>query len=76
MGLEPESARSDDWIHSYFPPPIEFMAAAVNFAVMPPAQGDGELVADLAPKSAGLGKAQMVGIRGLPAADQAGALGD
>jgi hypothetical protein len=76
MVLKPERARSDDWIRSYFPPPIEFIAAAVNFAVMPPAKWDRELVANFAPKSTALGKAQMMGVRGLSTADQAGALGD
>ena len=62
MGLEPESAGGDDWIRSQIPPPIEFIAAAVNFAVMPPAQWDRELVANFAPKSTALGKAQMMGV--------------
>ena len=61
---------------SQFPPPILFVAAAVNFAVMSPAQWDRELVANFAPKSTALGKAQMMGVRGLSAADQARALGD
>jgi hypothetical protein len=71
MGFEPQSAGGGDWIRRHFPPPNEFIAAAVDFAVMPPAQGDGELVADLASQSPTLGEAQMVGVRGLGAAPAA-----
>jgi hypothetical protein len=44
--------------------------------MMSSAQRDGELIADFAPLSLGLGKAEVVGVRGLPAADQTGAVGD
>jgi len=47
----------------------------VQFAMMRPAQRDGKLVADLLPKSALLGKAQMVRVAGLSAADKAGLVG-
>ncbi len=41
-----------------------------------PTQRDDEFIADPASESAALGKAQVMSVRGLPAADQAGALGD
>jgi len=49
MGSEPESAGGGDRVRSNFLPPIDFVAAAVDFAMMPTAQGDRELVAGLAP---------------------------
>ena len=48
----------------------------MNFAVMPSAQGDRELITDLAAERAVLHKAQMVSIRRVPAADQALLLGN
>ena len=57
-------------------PPCGFIAAVVNLAMMASTQRDRELVADFAAESAALGKAQMMGIRGLSAADQARVLGD
>ena len=42
--------------------------------MVPTAQGDGELVTDLASQGAALSEPQVVGICGPPAADQAGAL--
>jgi hypothetical protein len=43
----------------------------MDLAMVAPAQRDGKLIADLAPKAAQLGEPQMVGIRGPPAANQA-----
>ena len=48
----------------------DLIAEAMVVTVMGSAQGDGELVADLAPHRAGLGEPQMVGVRGASAADQ------
>jgi hypothetical protein len=42
-------------------PPSSLIATIVELTVMPTAQWDGELVADLAPERARLGEAQMVG---------------
>jgi hypothetical protein len=67
--FEPESAGDDDRISSNFPPPIDFIAAAVHFAVVPSTQRDGELITDLASEGAALGKSKMVSIRGSPPAD-------
>jgi hypothetical protein len=49
---------------------------AMDLAMMASAQRHGELVTDLAPQRPLLRKAKMVGIRRLPAANQAGPLGD
>jgi hypothetical protein len=59
-----------------FAPPGGFIAAAVDLAVVAAAQRDSELVADLAAECSALCKAQVVWIRGLPAAHQAGLLGN
>ena len=52
-------------------PPCGLVTVAVNLAVMSTAERDGEFVADFAPERAKLGKANVVGICGLPSADQA-----
>jgi hypothetical protein len=44
------------------------------FAMMRPAERDREFIADLLPKPARLGKAQMVRVAGIAAADKAGLL--
>src|SRR5215204_1205484 len=43
-------------------PPTHFVPAAVQLAMMDATQGNGELVANLAPERPRLGKAQVVGI--------------
>ena len=62
----------DSRIDTGLAPPCGFIAAAVNLAMMPTAQRDRELIADLPPKRSALRKAQMMGITGLSAADQTG----
>jgi hypothetical protein len=44
--------------------------------MMPPAQWDRELIADLAAERTRLGKSEVVGVRGLAAAHEARLLGD
>src|SRR5262245_9616092 len=44
--------------------------------MMPATEGDRELIADLAAERTGLRKSEVVGIRGLAAADETGLLGD
>jgi hypothetical protein len=44
--------------------------------MMPPAQWDRELIADLAAERTWLGKSEVVGVRGLATTDEAGLLGD
>jgi hypothetical protein len=57
-------------------PPCAFIAAAVDLAMVNTAERHRELVADFATERARLGRAKMMGIRGLPAADKAGLRGD
>ncbi len=49
---------------------------AVHFPMMAAAEWDGELVADFLIRCLALGEAEVVGIAGLMAADQAGLLCD
>jgi hypothetical protein len=69
MCSQPELAGRDGRAESCFFPPSEFVAAAVDFAVMAAAKRDGELVADLATERAALGEAKVVRIGGRPTAD-------
>ena len=48
----------------------------MDFVVVSAAERDGELVTDLAAKSARLGKAKMMGVGGASATDDAGLLAD
>src|SRR5215475_3716705 len=48
----------------------------MHCAVMPATEWDRELIADLAAERTGLGKSEVVGVRGLAAADEARLLGD
>ena len=43
-------------------PPGAFVADVVELAMMGAAEGDGELVTDLAPESLGLGEADVMGV--------------
>ncbi len=67
--LEPERAGRDSRINPDLPPPCGLIAAVVNFTMVPSAQGDGELIADLAPERLELREPKMMGIRRLAAAD-------
>ena len=71
MRLEPQAPGSGEWIDSGLAPPFGFIAIAVELTMMPAAQRDGELIADLAAKCTALREAQVVGIAGLAATDQA-----
>ena len=57
-------------------PPRRLIAMPMQFAMMTAAERDGEFVADLAGERPALGKAQVMGVARLPAADQTGLLGD
>ena len=50
MRFKPQRASSHSWINSGIPPPCDFIAVAVNLAMVPSTQWDGELIADLAPE--------------------------
>jgi hypothetical protein len=74
--LKPQRASGCGWINAGARPPNGFVATAVDVAMVPAAERDGELVADLAAERSGLGKSQMVGVRRPSAANQARLLGD
>jgi len=76
MRLKPQGSGSGQWIDSGSTPPRGFIAVSVEFAMMPPAQRDGELIADLAPKCTTLREAKVVGITGPPAAEETRLLSD
>jgi hypothetical protein len=75
MRLQPKCAGVDGWINSGVAPPIRFVAAAVDLAMMSSAQWYGEFIADLPPERPTLRESQVVGIRWPPAANQARLLG-
>src|SRR6516164_2425777 len=72
----PEPAGNLDRVDAGLPPPRTLVAGAVHRAMMPAAEWDRELIADLAPQRARLSKSEVVGVRGLAAAEQARLLGD
>ena len=75
MRFQPQRAGRNDGIYSDLPPPCGFIAVAMHLAMVPSTQGDGELIADLAPERPALREAQVMGIRGLATANQTGLLG-
>jgi len=72
MRLEPQHSGYSRRINPELLPPVGLIAAAVGLAMVSATQRDGELIADLTTERAALGKAQVVDIGGLPAADQPG----
>ncbi|HXW31266.1 MAG TPA: hypothetical protein VEK55_18035 [Xanthobacteraceae bacterium] len=62
MRLEPKRSGHSPRINAERAPPPDLVAAAMGLAVVPPAEGNGELVAHLAPQSPALGKAQVMGV--------------
>src|SRR6516165_8611371 len=76
MTLQPQDPSQNGRINARLFPPCCFIATAVDFSMMAATQGDRELIADLAAERRCLGKAQMMGIGGTPAADEARLLGD
>ena len=76
MGLKPKCSGRDDRINTDVCPPNGFVATAVDLAMVPAAQRDDELIADLAAERPSLGKSQMVSVRRPSAANQARTPGD
>src|SRR5437660_11245755 len=74
--LSPESAGNPDRIDAGLLPPRALVACAMHRPMMPSAERDRELIADLAAKRPGLGKSEVVGIGGLTAAHETRLLGD
>jgi len=75
MRLQPQRTGTDRRIDTSFFPPRRFIATAMNLTMVSATERDRELVADLAAERRCLGKAQMMGIGGAAAADQARLLG-
>src|SRR5262249_7692996 len=76
MRLFPEPAGNLDRVNAGLPPPRALVAGAMLRSVMPAAEWDRELIADLAAERTGLGETEVVGVRGLAAAHQTRLLGD
>ena len=75
MRPKPQRTGMDGRIDPCLGPPCGLIARAMDLVVMASAQRYGEFIARLATKRAMLGKAQMMGICGHAAADQAWLLG-
>ena len=76
MRLGPQLRGYREWIHAETPPPLCFIATAMNSAVVNPAERNRELVAHLPPERRLLGRPNMMRIRGLPRTDKAGLPGN
>jgi hypothetical protein len=75
MRFEPQRAGRNGGIYSNLPPPSGFNAGAMHLAMVPSTQGHGELIAYFAAKRPALREAQVMGFRGLAAANQKRLLG-
>ena len=73
MRLKPQHASDICRNDTGSAPPGGLIAAAVHLAMMTPAQRHGELIADLPAERSALYKTEVVSVRRLPSADQAGA---
>ena len=71
MRPRPKGRRNGERIDSLLVPPGVFIAAPMEFAMMEPANRNGELVADLPPHRALLGKFDVMGVRWASPADEA-----
>jgi hypothetical protein len=74
--LLPKLASDLDWIDARCLPPGLLVARTMNRAVVSTTERHRELVAGFSAERARLYEAQVVGVRGLAAADEAGLLGD
>ena len=75
MRLQPQAASRGGRVDTSLAPPCRFIAGAMNLTVVSATERDRELVADLAAERWCLGKAQMMGIGGAAAAEEAWLLG-
>ena len=69
MGFKPQHSCRRGWIEAELIPPLAFVAVTMQLAMMAAAQGDRELVTDLATKRAVLRKAQVMGVARVTTAD-------
>jgi len=70
--LAPQSICSPEWLNADLCPPCCFVAISMNFAVMPAAQRDRELITHPASEGSALRKSEVVRIGRLPTANQTG----
>ena len=75
MRLQPKRTGSDSRLNASICPPCGFITRAMGLAMMAAAERHYELIADLAPESALLREAQMMGIRRPASADETGLVG-
>jgi|SRR5689334_15273386 hypothetical protein len=76
MTFEPQITSDNHRINARFKPPLSFIAATVNLAMVSPTQRNGELIAGLAAERTSLCKSQVMCVRWLPAADKARVFGN
>ena len=73
--LFPETAGNFDRVNTGLPPPRTLITRAMHCTMMPTAEGDRELIADLAAERTRLRESEVVGVRGLAAAHETRLLG-
>src|SRR3974390_2067840 len=76
MRLLPDSLRNLEWLDIELLPPGGLIAGLMQLAVMTSAERNGEFIAHLQPDGSGLGEAQVMRVRRLPATDEAGLRSD
>ena len=76
MRFEPKRSRRAGWINISLLPPDRFVAGAMDFAVVPAAKRDRELIAHLTAQRPALDEANVVGVSRLAPADQTRMLSD
>ena len=76
MTFEPQITSNNHRINARFKPPLSFIAATVNLAMVSPTQRNGELIAGLAAERTSLRKSQVMCVCRLPAADEARVFGN
>jgi hypothetical protein len=76
MRVQPQCARSDGRINPGLPPPCGFIAAVMDLTMVSSTQWDSELIADFASERTTLCEAEVVGVNGASAANQARVLRD
>ena len=70
MCLQPKRAGINGWIDTCLFPPGGFVTAPMHLAMVSATEGNRELITDLAAECRGLGKAQMMSIRGTASTNQ------
>ena len=68
----PKGSRRITWVQSGSPPPQLFASRTMQFIMMQRAKWNDKFITDLQRKPAGLGKGEVVGVRGNLFADQTG----